>query len=132
MKVEEIFLNPSNVLEYQCEDVHSLEGREHLRLHMQVNEALSKATSESIDSGGRYAAWLNNIGIEHQTDAGWWNETAVDHDNMQAFVDYWHAEEGDALLDSYTELKEKVSTIPNHLKVVRIAHHVTIRDILGF
>ena len=131
MKVREIFLTPENVLSYQSEDVHSRVGAEHLRLHMDLNSALNEATSASIDSGSQYAAWLNNIGICHQTESGWWNQTAVDKENMQAFVDYWHGDAGDTLVDAYLELKEKIQSLPKNIRIEMIDRHINVREFIG-
>ncbi|WP_297532999.1 hypothetical protein [Thalassolituus sp.] len=131
MRVRDIFLTPANVLDYQEENVRSIDGQKHLNYHMELNEALCDATSQGIDSGGEYASWLNNIGIQHQTEFGWWNETAVDKDNMQAFVDYWHGEQGDSLVDAYLELKNKIKDLPKNLRLEMIGNHTNVRDYLG-
>lgn len=40
------------------------------------------------DWAGQYATFLNKLGIEHQTKNGWWNEAAVNHENLKAFVKF--------------------------------------------
>lgn len=129
-EVREIKLNRDNVMDYQEEDVHSYRGQQHLELHMDLNTALSEATSSHIDAGGRYASWLNNIGIEHQTDAGWWNETAVCPENMQLFADYYNDLIDDDLVEVYPKVKDKLSDLPKGFHINNLTHYVDVEQYL--
>lgn len=75
-----------------------------------INSYLEEKLGGRFDYGGRYATWLNNFGISHQTDNGWWSLAAVDPDNLEAFIkDY---------TDEMGEFNDKVSDI--QLAVMRL------------
>ena len=113
-EVKKPFLTPENVLddENQMEYQHTVWCNELLNLHMEINSVLSEATCEGIDAGGQYAAFLNNIGLEHETEEGWWNQTAVDHDNLQFFVDFWWGDEDNEKVVKYLKVKESYKQLP--------------------
>ena len=128
MKVRDIFLNPENIMSYQSEGRHDFKFNRDLELHMDLNEALSEATSEQIDAGGEYDSWLRSIGIQSNSPAGWWNKTAVSKDNMQAFVDYWHSEQGDAFVDDCLALQAKIKALPKTVRVELADGFINVRE----
>lgn len=137
MKVREIFLNRKNVHEYQEDNVDCYYGRKCLDKHMEVNDALTDAIeNKSIDSGGRYASWLNDIGINHQTDEGWWNETAVCSENMQLFADYENDVVDPVITDAYLDIKSKLNNLPKGVTIEMKEAYVDveqfIRDTLNY
>lgn len=129
-ELKEIFLNRSNVDQWQEEDVHSFDGRECLKKHLELNEALCDALGNKNDWGGRYAGWLNNIGIEHQTDEGWWNETSVCRDNLLCFVEFYSIDEENDMSIAYNKRKESIDSLPKDCRVEMKSHYVNIREIL--
>lgn len=130
-KVKQIFLTPNNVLDYQEDDVYSFEGRKHLVLHMELSAAIEDSlNSKCGDGGGLYAEFLNNIGLQHQTDKGWWNETAVDLDNIQFFVDYHNGELEGEYYDDVERLKEKLSNMPKGVCIELKPDHTNVEDYL--
>lgn len=87
--MRELFLTPENVLKYQEENVWSARGKECIELHLDLNTLLDEELGDRHDWGGRYASWLNMIGLDHQTDQGYWNQTAIDKDNIELFVRFY-------------------------------------------
>lgn len=129
MKVNNITLTPDNVLNYQSDDVHSIDGRMHLGLHMELNEAIEDALIyKKCDGGVKYAGFLNNLGIEHQTDKGWWNQTAVDTDNMQFFVDYQNGDLSEEDQELVSKAMTTVRQIPSRVKYELESNYVTVSD----
>ncbi len=126
--LKEIFLNRDNVNDWQHDT--SWSNQECLNHHMELNEALDGALGGRTDWGGRYASWLNNIGVSHQTDAGWWNETAVCRENLLCFVQYWSEEEESEMQAAYAKRKEDIARLPKDCRVVMKAHYVNIRELL--
>ena len=131
------FLTPDNVLDYQEENVHSMLGQKHLELHMQINSYIeSLHPSNRVDGGGRYASWLNNLGFEHQTDEGWWNQTAVDLDNIDLFIEWEQWDNAnDPTQDNEKMLKiknriERLQNLPKGVKLDLIEEHVSVDDYL--
>ena len=110
-KVKEIFLTPKNVMEYQAED-RGWFWDKCLKLHFELNNMLDEVTNEDKnDWGGEYANFLNSICIEHQTDSGWWNQTAVDIDNIQFFLDYYYVVHEDLLMKKIEDMQKAIKTM---------------------
>ena len=105
------FLNVDNVLNWQY-DVNGYKGKECLKHHLEINEIIEEHTGLE-DGGGEYANWLNGIGLEHITDEGWWNQTAVDEDNIRDFIDYYLGED-EILEHNYNHAKNIISKIPKN------------------
>ena len=130
-ELKEIFLNVNNVKEYQEENVHSYQGGICLGKHMELNSALCECLGDRYDWGGRYASWLNNISVEHQTDTGWWNETAVCRDNLLAFIEYQTCDdEGNDMLDEYNTLKALISGLSPMISVKMKTEYVSVREMI--
>ena len=128
MKVEDLILNPDNVMDYQAEDVHSKFGDVCLNAHMQINKFIESQIGWTLDGGGRYAEWLNEIGIQHQTENGWWNETAVDPANILAFIKYENEDnESTSLVDNYLNLKKQFNQ-SKKFSVSMIVGHTIVTD----
>lgn len=130
VELKEIFLNQNNVNEWQEEDVHSFRGRECLDKHMELHSALDDALGGRTDWGGRYASWLSNIGVSHESDAGWWNKTAVCRENLLCFVQYYSEEEESEMAKAYDKRKEAIENLPKRCSANSIDCYVNIRDLL--
>lgn len=58
------------------------------------------------DWAGQYATFLNNLGIAHETENGWWNESAVNHENINCFLKFIQDEEfEDVVRDAWSNFK---------------------------
>lgn len=131
------FLTPDNVLDYQEENIYSYRGRKHLDLHTAVNTYIeSLHPNKHIDGGGRYAVWLNKLGFNHQTDVGWWNQTAVDLDNIHLFIEWELWDNGDnpeQNNEKMLRIKSRIERLQNLPKGVRldlIDHHAKVESYL--
>jgi len=98
---------------------------------MELNEVLSESLLGVRDGGGEYASWLANIGIQYQTDTGWWNTTAVDPENINAFIEYNNAEPDDNLVVAYHKLQGVVKGLPTVFKTGLTSEHINVREVLG-
>jgi hypothetical protein len=107
---------------------------------MDVNDVLDEELSSyhSQDWGGRYASFLNSIGIDHTTDNGWWNLTSINPENIQLFIDFtvndMEAEEDydySDLSNKIYKVKHAVSCLGDGFKVCAVnSGDVLISDIL--
>lgn len=109
MELSDIKVNPNNIKDYQLNAgstdfggasisnwiLNRKDLDDCLAAHMTLNSYLIDKVG---DCGGGYASWLNSMGIEHQSDEGWWNEAAVTPENIQAFIKTYEDEQYDALV----------------------------------
>ena len=96
----------------------------HSELHTLFDEVLG-----SGDHGGDYANFLEKLGLHFQTDTGWWNETAVDKDNIYAFIMYQldDDEQNNSNIDYVMDLLNKIPR-----KYLRLNDkHINIYDLLN-
>ena len=93
MEIQDIRITTDNYQDYDLSpDEHwsgSIAWNNALDVQSDVHRFLDNKLDGygSKDWAGKYATWLNNQGIEHQTDNGWWGEAAVSHSNLLAFID---------------------------------------------
>lgn len=88
MELSDIRVNPANHSKNDPE-YDRWSSKKYLDIHNDINKYLDEKLDSSItDWGGQYASFLQNVGIEHQSDNGWWGILAVDPENIQLFVDY--------------------------------------------
>lgn len=129
-------LTPDNVMNSENQvDCRSWESDKCLRLHMEINDYIEfLCDNNSFDGGGRYASWLNNLGFQHQTDNGWWNETAVDLDNINLFAE-WYKWDGDLRNEKLESIRSRIDLIKNakamKVGVQLIAEYSKISDFLN-
>lgn len=96
-------ITPENHAHFTRADYNDWGGKECMNANNSINTYLEEKLGKRFDYGGKYATWLNNFGISHQTDNGWWSLAAVDPDNLEAFIkDY---------TDEMGEFNDKVSDI---------------------
>ena len=127
IKIREPKIKSENVLDFQSENVHSFEGQKCLEMHFDLNLALDECLGGRNDWGGRYAGFLNRIGLEHQTDSGWWNETAVDMKNLQFFVDWELGQLTEDEIDTVAYAMSAIESLPPRMKARLIESKVIIR-----
>ena len=124
--MRKIFLTPDNVYDYQATGRGDVNWSECLKHHLEVNDVLDEELGNN-DWGGRYASWLNNIGLEHQTEEGWWNATAVDFDNMELFVKYYKE---DYMDDEYSHAVIFYENVKKIYKVPLTTDHHKVEELL--
>lgn len=126
-KIDSLTLNTNNVGEYQEEDRGWLWNQcmeYHTELYILFDEVLG-----SGDHGGEYANFLNKLGLHFQTDAGWWNKTAVDKDNIFAFIQY-QLDEDDLMNSNIDYVMDSLNKIPKkYLKLND--NHINIYDLVN-
>ena len=88
-KIEAITLNPDNVLEYQEDRTGGYYWTKCMELHSELHTLFDEVLGQANDWGGTYASFLESLGLDYQTDEGWWNQTAVDKDNIFIFISYY-------------------------------------------
>jgi len=113
---EEIVLpfNPKNVGHFDpdTDSPWTSFGSEHGKRAMAAHDSLVSLFDERIgggervDHGSDYANWLNALGINHQTENGWWNRAAVDPRNIATYINF----RNDALSDDdFNDISEAVA-----------------------
>lgn len=126
-RIDSLTLNPDNVMKYQEEDRGYLWNQcmnLHTELHTLFDEILGTG-----DHGVDYANFLEKLGLHFQTDTGWWNETAVDKDNIYAFIMYQldEDEQNNSNIDYVMDLLNKIPK-----KYLRLNdNHINIYDLLN-
>jgi hypothetical protein len=65
----------------------NLRWNETLTAMSDVNAMLAEELGGNIDWGGKYASWMDSLGIGSTTENGWWSLAAIDPDNIQLFID---------------------------------------------
>lgn len=121
-RIDSLTLNPDNVMNYQEED----RGRNWdvcMKVHSELY-TLFDGTLGAGDHGGDYANFLNRLGLHFQTDVGWWNKTAVDKDNIYAFIAYkldedeQHGSNIDYVMDLLNKIPKKYLRLnDNHINI---------------
>lgn len=127
-KIDSLKINPVNVMEYQEEDRGynwDICMKMHSELYTLFDEVLG-----ARDNGGNYANFLNRLGLHFQTDACWWNKTAVDKDNIFAFISYQLDDaETDQMNSDIDYVMDLLNKIPKkYLKLND--NHINIYDLL--
>ena len=95
---------------------------------MDLNSLLEDELGNTIDWGGRYAKWLNELGFEHQTENGWWNLIAIDPDNIQAFIDAMKDDTDGEWFDKCQHAKNEIAKMQELCKIEW--HTEKIREII--
>lgn len=125
-RIDSLTLNPDNVMKHQEEDRGWLWNQcmeYHSELHTLFDEVLG-----SGDHGGDYANFLEKLGLHFQTDAGWWNKTAVDKDNIFAFIMY-QLDEDESINSNIDYVMDLLNKIPKkYLKLND--NHINIYDLV--
>jgi hypothetical protein len=126
--IDSLTLNPDNVMNYQEEDRGYL-WNECMKFHSELHSLFDEVIG-SGDHGGDYANFLERLGLHFQTDAGWWNKTAVDKDNIFAFIMYQLGEDEDELMNSDIDfIMDLLNKIPK--KYLRLNdNHVNIYHLI--
>lgn len=90
MEINEIRVNPKNHSRFDVESypTWTAEFKESLDAMCDINEFLCSKLDEYDDWGARYATWLDNLGIESNSDNGWWSKAAVTPENIEAFLEF--------------------------------------------
>ena len=83
MTVREIKVTEDNWGRYNASDDRSQDA---MSAMLDLNTALDEAMPYEADWGGRYAGWLDGLGIESNSDEGWWSRAAIDPDNLNTFL----------------------------------------------
>ena len=128
--VDSLTLNPYNVMNYQEEDRGYLWDK-CMKLHTELNVLFDEILGSELDNGGDYATFLNRLGLHFQTDAGWWNQTAIDKDNIFAFIMYQLGEDEVELMNSNIDyVMDLLNKIPKkYLKLNE--NHINIYDLVN-
>ena len=87
-KIEALTLNPENVLGYQESD-RGYYWNKCMELHSELYTLFDEVLGQANDWGGTYSSFLESLGLAFQTEQGWWNQTAVDKDNIFIFISYY-------------------------------------------
>ena len=87
-KIEALTLNPDNVLDYQELD-RGYYWNKCMKLHSELHTLFDEVLGEANGWGGTYSSFLESLSLAFQTDEGWWNQTAVDKDNIFIFISYY-------------------------------------------
>jgi hypothetical protein len=111
--VSKIRINPDNHSRYDCPPNDSWNFNKCLEVHNDIDLYFSSKLGSTItDWGGRYASFLNDIGIDHQSDNGWWSIYAVNHKNIEAFVSYYSDDPDNSnIVHQYESARDIYSTI---------------------
>ena len=88
-KIEALTLNPDNVLEYQENRTGGFYWNKCMELHSELYTLFDEVLGGGNDWGGAYSSFLESLSLAFQTDEGWWNQTAVDKDNIFIFISYY-------------------------------------------
>jgi hypothetical protein len=108
MEWKDIIVTVENHKEYNPE-YQEWNKEKALHAHTSLNEFLDyKLGSRKLDWGGRYASFLDKMGIDSNSENGWWSINAVRHENIKAFLDY---ETNDEFMENYHIAHEKISKI---------------------
>jgi hypothetical protein len=123
MEISDIRINPDNHKDYNPE-YNSWGYQKTLDIHTDINRFLdSQFPGLNVDFGGNYASFLDNVGIDSNSENGWWSIYAVDPDNIEYFVKTWKDENAN---DEYVEAKriyDKMKGKINH-KFTKISEFV--------
>ena len=126
-KIDSLTLNPVNVMNYQEENRGWL-WNECMKLHSELHTLFDEILCTG-DPAGDYANFLNRLGLHFQTDAGWWNKTAVDKDNIFAFIAYQLDIEDEQTNSDIDYVMDLLNKIPK--KYLRLNdNHIKIYDLV--
>ncbi len=106
MELNEIRINPENFQSFDLSSESHWSGskawKDALDIQTDIHRYLDEKLADfgSKDWAGRYATFLNKLGIAHQTDNGWWDEASVMPENLTAFIDF----ESDDNFSEYCEM----------------------------
>jgi len=108
---------------------HTREFNKCLKEHMAFNDFLEEriTTETRMDWGGKYATWLNNYGIDHQTENGWWNKHALNPDNYELFIKEQTSDVDDDFHNPLVDARVQIMKI---LKVGTLSTDKTVREIV--
>lgn len=126
-RIDSLTLNPDNVMNYQEENRGWL-WNECMKLHSELY-TLFDETLGAGDHGGDYANFLNRLGLHFQTDAGWWNKTAVDKDNIFAFITYQLDIEDESIKANIDYVMDLLSKLPKKYLNLN-ENHINIYDLV--
>lgn len=128
-EIDSLTLNPDNVMNYQEED-RGYNWDVCMQVHSELYTVFDKVLG-SGDHGGDYANFLNRLGLHFQTDAGWWNETAVDKDNIFEFISYrLDDEETERMNSDIDYVMDLLNKIPK--KYLRLnENHVNVYNLVN-
>ena len=108
MKITDIKVTPENHSQYNLE-YHEWNKQKCLDAHTTLNEFLdNELGSMSQDWGGQYASFLDRMGIDSNSENGWWSIDAVRHENIEAFIDFKNDE---IFSDKYHKAHKKIKNI---------------------
>lgn len=125
-RIDSLTLNPDNVMKHQEEDRGCL-WNQCMNLHCELHNLFDEVLG-SGDHGGDYANFLEKLGLHFQTDAGWWNKTAVDKDNIFAFIMY-QLDEDESITSNIDYVMDLLNKIPKkYLKLND--NHINIYDLV--
>jgi len=112
-----LLINPENHAHFtRATETYEWAWKECMDANNSIHNYLDeKLGSRRLDWAGRYASFLNNWGISHQTDNGWWSKAAVNLQNLEAFIRYEDPKDED--LDWQTKAYD-LSVIINGLKKI--------------
>lgn len=125
-RIDSLTLNPDNVMKHQEEDRGYL-WNQCMNLHSELYTLFDEVLG-SGDHGGDYANFLEKLGLHFQTDAGWWNKTAVDKDNIFAFIMY-QLDDDESITSNIDYVMDLLNKIPKkYLKLND--NHINIYDLV--
>jgi len=87
--ISKIRVNPDNHSQWDLDPQNRFYFDKCLDVHNDIGLYLSYKIGVKCDLDGKYASFLNDIGIIHQSDNGWWSIEAVNPKNIEAFISYY-------------------------------------------
>src|SRR5438270_3235310 len=86
--ISKIRVNPENHSEYDLDSRNQFHFNKCMDVHNDIGLYLSYKVGAKADLD-KYASFLNDVGITHQSDNGWWSVYAVDPKNIESFISYY-------------------------------------------
>lgn len=116
MKLEEIRINPSNHAQYDYPfyDYSRASREKVLDFCNDIPDFIKQEVGIDADWGAEYANFLQGIGIQHQTENGWWSLAAVDPDNITYFIKVQQAFDCEADYEAAKALYQRLKGAFSH------------------
>jgi len=112
--ISKIRVNPENHSQWDLDPRNRFYFDKCLDVHNDIDLYLNHRLGCINGLSGKYASFLNDVGITHQSDNGWWSMCAVDPKNIEAFITYYTDDpdestivnQYDSAANVYTKLKK--------------------------
>ena len=122
MEIPDILITPDNHHVFNLSEeeylwTHSIIFNSCFRANNSINEYFEAVLGDGQDWGGEYATWLDRIGIDSNSENGWWSIAAVDRENIEAFIEFEQDETEGGIRSKYHALYEKIKSLPSNMQV---------------